>query len=149
MDALPGEFVVDAVVGPAFQAIEELSKAVAGVFLDSVGVHRHPPDLVEFMADATVAVSAAGSTCWGARLLGVPAVLLVAADNQAGIAAGLAAAGFAASLGPVAPFPAEALGAAVGALLADAGRRARMAAVGQLLVDGGGADRVAGEVLAA
>ena len=148
VDALPGEFVVDAVVGPAFQAIEELSKAVAGTS-HPVRVHRDPPDLVEIMADATVAVSAAGSTCWELAFLGVPAVLLVAADNQAGIAAGLAAAGFAASLGPVAPFPAEALGAAVGALLADAGRRARMAAVGQLLVDGGGADRVASEVLAA
>jgi UDP-2,4-diacetamido-2,4,6-trideoxy-beta-L-altropyranose hydrolase len=148
VDAVPDDLVVDVVVGPAFTSHEELTNAVAGAS-HPVRVHRDPPNLAEIMAEATLAVSAAGSTCWELAFLGVPAALLVAADNQTRIAEGLAAAGFALSLGAAAPFPTAALRDAVGGLLDDSTQRARMARAGRSLVDGRGTDRVADEVLAA
>lgn len=147
-DALDADFALDVVLGPAFPHGDAVSSA-ARTARHRVVVHRNPSDLPALMAAATLALSAAGSTCWELAHLGLPPVLLVLADNQAGIAAGLAAAGFAISLGEAARAPWPALREALAALLADPARRARMAAVGRRLVDGQGAARVAAEVLAA
>lgn len=155
VDLVPGEFVVDVIVGPVFAARGELFKAVAAA-AHPVRVHQDPPDVAAIMARAALAVSAAGSTCWELAVMGVPTVLLVAPDGREGVVAqlqaiadGLEAVGFAVSLGPAAPFPAGACRDAVADLLADSTRRARMAAAGRGLVDGAGADRVADGVLAA
>jgi len=145
-DALDADFALDVVLGPAFPHAESVLQA-ARAARHPVAVHRDPPDLVDLMAGATVALSAAGSTCWELARLGVPAVLLVLADNQEGNAAGLHAAGFAVALGEATGDGlGPALRAALAALLADPARRARMAAVGRTLVDGEGAARVADEV---
>jgi UDP-2,4-diacetamido-2,4,6-trideoxy-beta-L-altropyranose hydrolase len=148
-DALDADFALDVVLGPAFPHGESVLAAARSARHPAV-VHRDPPDLVDLMAGATVAVSAAGSTCWELARLGVPAVLLALADNQEGNAAGLHAAGFAVALGEA---PGDGLGpalrAALAALLADPARRARMAAVGRALVDGEGTARVAAEVMGA
>jgi len=142
LEDVRGEFALDVVVGPSFVHDAALA-AAAGRASHAVAIHRDPPDLAALMGRATLAVSAAGSTCWELAHLGVPAVVLVLADNQAGVAAGLAAAGLAVSVGPVTPFPAGPLAARVEALLADAEARRRMAAAGRTLVDGRGAARVA------
>ena len=42
---------------------------------------------------AELAITAAGSTCWELACLGVPAVTIVTAENQRGIAASLSHAG--------------------------------------------------------
>jgi UDP-2,4-diacetamido-2,4,6-trideoxy-beta-L-altropyranose hydrolase len=147
-DALDADFALDVVLGPAF-AHGDAVAAAARAARHPVAMHRDPGDLAGLMAGAALALSAAGTTCWELAHLGVPAVLVVLADNQAGNAAGLAAAGFALSLGVAARLSAPALREALAALLADPARRARMAAAGRRLVDGGGAARVAAEVLAA
>lgn len=46
-------------------------------------------NMAELMDWADVAVSAAGSTCWELCRFGLPMLLVVAADNQSGIATGL------------------------------------------------------------
>jgi UDP-2,4-diacetamido-2,4,6-trideoxy-beta-L-altropyranose hydrolase len=147
-DALDADFSLEAVLGPAF-AHGDAIVAAARTARHPVTVHRDPADFPGLVASATLALSAAGSTCWELAHLGVPAVLVVLADNQAGNAAGLAAAGFAVSLGEAARVSGGALREALAALLADPARRARMAAVGRGLVDGAGAARVAAEVIAA
>jgi UDP-2,4-diacetamido-2,4,6-trideoxy-beta-L-altropyranose hydrolase len=148
LDALPDAFALDVVLGAAF-AHADVVAAVAARSTHPVAVHRDPPDLPGLMARATLAVSAAGSTCWELAHLGVPAVVVGLAANQASIAAALDAAGVARSAGAASPFPAGAVGRLVAALLADASGRARMAAAGRALVDGGGAARTAEALLAA
>lgn len=148
VDGVPADFVVDVVVGAAFSETESLS-AAARKATHRVNVHQEPPALPLLMKRASLAVSGAGSTCWELAYLGLPAILLLLARNQAGIAQGLHAAGFALSLGPTSPFPGSALRDALAMLVSDPDRRARMGAVGRSLVDGNGADRVAAEVLAA
>jgi len=146
-DALAADFVMDVVLGPAFPHDEAVSAAVERA-RHPVVIHRDLPDLAGLMAGATLALSAAGSTCWELAHLGVPALLLTLADNQAGIAAGLDAAGFAISLGQAERLSGPALRDALAELLADPDRRARMSAIGRRLVDGDGAARVAAEVMA-
>ena len=47
------------------------------------------PNMAELMAWADVAISAAGSTAWELACMGLPAALIVVAENQTGIAAAL------------------------------------------------------------
>lgn len=98
-------------------------------------------DLGRVMQQADIAVAAAGSVCWELAYLGIPALLLVVADNQEPIARGLHDAGAARSLGWFDRVSDEALTAAVGALAADPAR-AEMSRNGRQLVDGRGAARV-------
>ena len=147
-DALDADFALDVVLGPAFPHGDAV-EAAARTARHPVALRRDPGDLPGLMAQAALALSAAGSTCWELAHLGVPAVLVVLADDQAGNAAGLASAGVALSLGAAARLSGPALREALGVLLADPVRRARMAAAGRRLVDGAGAGRVAAEVLAA
>jgi methionyl-tRNA formyltransferase len=74
--------------------------------------------------------------------MGLPAVQLVAADNQAGIAAALAAGGITISLGDFREVKPEQIAAAVVALSADGARRREMGARGWALIDGHGARRL-------
>jgi UDP-2,4-diacetamido-2,4,6-trideoxy-beta-L-altropyranose hydrolase len=148
VDALETDFAIDVLLGPAFPHGEAMA-AAAGRARHPVRIHRDPPDPAGLMAAATVALSAAGSTCLELAHLGVPAVLLVLADNQAGNAAGLARVGCAVSLGDAAQLSGPELRKTLGTLLADRDRRGRMAALGRELVDGAGAARAAAEVVAA
>ncbi|MCL7751592.1 UDP-2,4-diacetamido-2,4,6-trideoxy-beta-L-altropyranose hydrolase [Guyparkeria hydrothermalis] len=51
------------------------------------------PDMAQRMVEADLAIGAAGSTSWERCCLGLPAVMVVLAENQRGIAAALAATG--------------------------------------------------------
>jgi len=147
-DRLDLDVALDVVVGPAFGHLPTVT-AAAREARHPVQVHQDPQDLAGLMTRATVALSAAGSTCWELAHLGVPAVLLVLAENQVGVAAGLHAAGFAVSLGEAAGASDAALREALATLLADPARRAAMAQAGRRLVDGAGAVRVAAELMPA
>lgn len=58
-----------------------------------VRVHEQVTDVARLMADADLAIGAAGSTAWERCCLGLPAIVVVAADNQRQIAASLKTAG--------------------------------------------------------
>lgn len=103
-------------------------------------------NMAELFRWATVAVSAAGSTCWELACTGVAGVLIVTADNQLKIASELDARGAAVNLGWHEEVDVVAITGALEGLLTDGRRRREMAAAGQELVDGLGARRVA-EVL--
>ena len=99
-------------------------------------------DMPRRMADADLAVTAAGTTSWELARVGTPQVAIVLADNQRAIARGLDAAGLAVSLGWHADLTQESIAAAAAALIHAAGRRGEMARRGRELIDGRGALRV-------
>ncbi|MBV9295419.1 MAG: UDP-2,4-diacetamido-2,4,6-trideoxy-beta-L-altropyranose hydrolase [Acidobacteriaceae bacterium] len=122
---------------PRFGEIEDTIRS-SGVQARLVQEAKMP----ELMAWADVAISGAGSTCWELAFLGTPALVLIASENQAPIAAELDAAGVAKSLGWQKAVSIEALTRELASLLADSERRAEMSRRGKELVDGYGAERV-------
>ena len=142
LDSLPSPFSIDVVAGAAIPRLAQLVSAAKNA-RHPTHLHRDPADLPAVMARASLAISAAGGTCWELACLGVPTLLLVTADNQEANAAGLARSGFALALGSATPFPGERLLESVSSLLKSRQRLERMSTVGRRLVDGRGARRAA------
>jgi RimJ/RimL family protein N-acetyltransferase len=94
------------------------------------------------MADADVAISGAGSTCWEMCFLGLPAIVIDVAENQRPIGQELDRRGIAIHLGSGVDITAEKIADQLKTLLASQGRRAAMSDRGRNLVDGRGAERV-------
>jgi spore coat polysaccharide biosynthesis predicted glycosyltransferase SpsG len=140
------------VVARAFPRVQVdvLGGFVAGdaeVTLPNIRWHSSP-DVAALMASADLAVVAAGSTCWELAFMGVPAVVMIVAGNQQGIARGLHERGIVRSLGWHTEVDDDRLLAAVDALCADAEARRLMSERGRQLVDGLGAARVVKEMRA-
>src|SRR5258708_1750107 len=95
------------------------------------------------MAWADVAVAGAGTTFWEMSFLGLPGILLVLAENQAGVAAAAERLGIACSLGEAADVSAAAIAGKLAALLDSIDKRRSQSEKGRNLVDGRGAERVA------
>ncbi len=99
-------------------------------------------DLPELMAWADIAITGAGATCWELAYMGLPMVTVTLAENQEGIAAGLAKAGAALSAGWGHEVSPADLAGIVHGLLDDPLARRRLAQRARKLVDGRGAQRV-------
>jgi spore coat polysaccharide biosynthesis predicted glycosyltransferase SpsG/RimJ/RimL family protein N-acetyltransferase len=95
----------------------------------------------ELMAWADVAISAGGSTCWELAFMGLPALLLILADNQQAVAEGLDAAGAAVNLGRPDNLTPTVLAHALSELALSSDKRTILARHSQELVDGNGAAR--------
>jgi spore coat polysaccharide biosynthesis predicted glycosyltransferase SpsG len=100
------------------------------------------PDMPELMAWADVAVSASGSTSWELAFMGLPSIMIVLAENQAGIAAALEREGVNLNLGEHTQISVERIIASLQSLLPDTARRSGMSQHGRNLVDGLGAERI-------
>jgi UDP-2,4-diacetamido-2,4,6-trideoxy-beta-L-altropyranose hydrolase len=135
------ELEVICITGAANLHIDSI-KAEARGATSHVSVIQDSLNMPELMAWADVAITAAGSTCWELAFMGLPAVLMVIADNQALIADGMAKAGAAVNIGWAADVAEKALAEELKRLLQDQGRRSAMSAQGRLLVDGQGTSRV-------
>jgi spore coat polysaccharide biosynthesis predicted glycosyltransferase SpsG len=94
------------------------------------------------MAQADLAISAAGSTCWELCLLGLPAVLLDLANNQTPIAIEMHRRGCALHVGRATDLSQKELTAPVRDLLTSKELRTSFSSRCRQLVDGLGADRV-------
>ena len=92
----------------------------------------------QLMADADVAISAAGITTWEMCFLGLPAVLIDVAENQTPGADELDRQGVAIHAGSSQQITQESIAARLKPLLASPERRAAMAERGRKLVDGSG-----------
>lgn len=101
-------------------------------------------DMPGLMAWADVAITAGGSTLWELAYMGLPALVLTLAENQAPAVRALGAAGVVQPLD--APGEAAAL---LAALQSDATRRQQMSAAALRLADGRGGERVVAEMEAA
>jgi len=104
------------------------------------GAARGARNMPELMAWADMAISAAGSTWCELAFMGLPALMIVLADNQVGIAAAAARHRIGINLGS--EVREEEIVAQVKVLANDASRRASMSERGRALVDGRGPGRV-------
>lgn len=137
---------IDVVLGghaPSLAAIRALCATHPNITL-----HIDSSDMCPLIAAADLAIGAAGATSWERCCLGLPTLMLVLADNQAGVAAALAATGAAVMIGGTGQDRAEALTRAITALAADPARRHAMVASAAAVCDGRGMERVV-EVIAA
>jgi UDP-2,4-diacetamido-2,4,6-trideoxy-beta-L-altropyranose hydrolase len=129
---------VAGVVGP----FAEVPQSSAGVTW-----YRDPPNLVELMRSADIAVSSAGQTMYELAAIGVPTVAVAAADNQVPGAEGMARSG---AIRYAGLSSGEACHRRLFDLLVElgpaAGRQQQRDAA-RALVDGRGASRVADEML--
>ena len=136
-----GDAELTVVVGGGAADLDDLRHEVA-VFPGTAHLEFDVADMAPILAGADLAISAAGSTCWEMAFMGLPALLLVTADNQRGLAAALHRCGAAHSLGEVGKLDLDSLRHRVASIAKDCDRRRAMAAAGQSLVDGRGASRV-------
>lgn len=99
-------------------------------------------DMARWMEWADIAISAAGSTCWELAFLGLPAILIVVADNQRAVGAELAARECALNLGWHEGAGTQEIGAAIRELAVNQRLRQNLSESASRLVDGRGCERV-------
>lgn len=132
---------VKIIVGPANSNREMLKNLLSKVSFPGE-VFPAVGDMVPLMKWADMAITAGGSTCWELAYLGVPALILTVAENQFGVAEGMAAAGAGWNCGRSQTVQIDRLAGMIEELCNDGPKRQAMAWAGQKLVDGWGAERV-------
>ena len=130
---------ITVVVGGHNSNGESLERAVSG---SDIVLARNVANMPDLISETDVAVAAAGSTCWELCFLGVPALLVDAAENQDPVAKALARLGVAVHLSGGANVAAEEIITKLEWLLGSVETRKAMSRNGMALVDGRGAERV-------
>lgn len=134
------ELLLDVVIGashPAAAAIQAFCAARPGATC-----HVQAPDMAALLARADLAVGAGGGATWERCALGVPALVLVLAENQRDLLASGARRGFVYVPDDAVP-DAPTLAMHLGALLASSGLRNHLSHRAFEMVDGKGVQRVA------
>ena len=103
--------------------------------------------MASLMANHDIALTSAGSITWELVFMGLPAVLIVVAENQEGIASSVTEAGAVRSLGWVHRWGAALLKDCIVPLFRDRTLRDSMSTAGRALVDGRGTHRVVEEMV--
>lgn len=127
---------IDVVLGstaPSLARVAEMARAEPRLSL-----HVDTDEMAQLMRDADLAIGAAGTTSWERCCLGLPALTLVVAENQARTALALQTAG--ASIAIDSP---AAVAGVLGDLVSDRTARLVMSAAAFAIGDGRGAARVA------
>lgn len=136
---------VDVVVGAAASHTTRVRAKAAR--MPGVRVHVGVADIAALMAEADLAIGAAGTATWERCCLGLPTLAVVLADNQRGNAAALEASGAARVLGDADRLTPATVAKAVRTLAEDAPARAAMAAASAAACDGLGTARMLLEFL--
>jgi spore coat polysaccharide biosynthesis predicted glycosyltransferase SpsG len=113
-----------------------------------IAIVTNATNMDELMAWADLAVSGGGSTCWELAFMGLPALVLILADNQRAVAEGLDEAGIVVNLGWHNNLNATDITQAVLSLAGETDARTEMSQRGRQLIDGRGNDRVVSKLLA-
>jgi UDP-2,4-diacetamido-2,4,6-trideoxy-beta-L-altropyranose hydrolase len=129
------------VVGGSNPHLPRLRALVAGAERD-VQLVENVTNMPELMANSDVAISGAGTTSLEMCFLGLPALLIVLADNQRPAAKELDRRGVAIDLGEGGKFQPLTLSPYLTRLANSQDTRKAMSERGRELVDGGGAERV-------
>jgi RimJ/RimL family protein N-acetyltransferase len=103
---------------------------------------KNATNMPELMAWADLAVSAGGSTCWELAFMGLPALIVILAENQKPVAQRLDAAGVAINMGEHLALAPTACANRLTELANAFEQRAAMSKHGQALVDGNGTTTV-------
>lgn len=135
---------VDVVVGPAYPYVARLRRLLAT--RTRFRIHRNTTRMAELMAAADLAIGAPSSASWERCTLGLPAIVIVLADNQAAVGRELADIGAVMNLGVVGRVGIADIASAIGALVANPDRLVSMAAAAGAITDGRGVERVVSAV---
>jgi UDP-2,4-diacetamido-2,4,6-trideoxy-beta-L-altropyranose hydrolase len=128
------------VIGPVFRNTAEIE----GMVRDYPNVTLHyNPNIRKLIDFCDIAISAAGSTTYELAACGLPALLIIAADNQVRLAREAERQGMAVNLGWYHELDVARLYSALDNLIINNELRVQMAMYGQKLIDGRGAQRVA------
>lgn len=147
--ALGGGYRIQVVMGANAPHLAAVRKQAARMAVPTE-VHAGTHAMARLMADADIAIGAAGTTAWERCCLGLPSLMAVLASNQRPTAENLHLAGAAISLGsPDRPEFAQQLAGNLRTLLDDRERRLAMTAAAVTVTDGLGANRVAAELVSA
>ncbi len=137
----------------AIRALETISNGDATVVVGSSNPHRkvlakatqnlarihlveNPANMPEIMSRHDLAIAAGGTTAWELAFMGLPALILVLAENQRSNGEQLQAAGVARNLGFAAHVSTEKIAEEISKLAADSVARAAMSHTGRQLIDG-------------
>jgi len=112
-----------------------------------IRMHGGGGEIAHLMAESAVAIGAGGSTTWERACVGLPAVMVVIADNQRKIAEAVEAVGAAVVAGDWHDIDAGDIASPLRRLLEDETLRASMREAAMKLTDGKGAARVAEAML--
>lgn len=132
------------VVGPSNSHAARVREAARGDL--RTRVVENVEDMAALMAWADLAVAGGGTTVWELAFMGLPAILLVLAENQRAVAAASDEAGTSVNLGWFERVGEAEVAEAVGALLHNPDRRRGMSERGRGMVDGRGSERVLDKV---
>jgi UDP-2,4-diacetamido-2,4,6-trideoxy-beta-L-altropyranose hydrolase len=135
-----GELEAVVVVGASNPHFQELQSTVRQSQF-AIQLIQNVSNMPELMAWADVAVSAGGTTCWEMAFMGLPSQILITADNQRAVAAGLHERGVAVSLGWWEQVREQEIAELLESLMEDVTKRAEMSHLGRQLVDGRGSKR--------
>jgi len=146
LDALARQVRLDVkvAVGAANPRVEEIRRLAAAQRTHGVEVLTDVRAMGELMVWCDVALTAAGSTSLELACVGVPASVVVVADNQRGIGAALSAR----ALMDVVDREPRVVAASIANLLANRPRRLAMEASQRRCIDGHGKDRAASRLSA-
>jgi UDP-2,4-diacetamido-2,4,6-trideoxy-beta-L-altropyranose hydrolase len=137
--ALPGETQLDIIMGASAPYLDEVRQQAAKLpFMATVNVNVG--DMAERMCLADLSIGAAGGTSWERCCLGLPAVLVILADNQVPGAKALEAVG--AALTVTNPEAVQATLPSALAKIGEPGCLQRMSVAAAAITDGKGALRV-------
>lgn len=129
------------VVGGSNPHVFRLQEIVASARRD-VKLVENATNMPELIAESDLAVAGAGTTSWEMCFLGLPALLIVLADNQQNTAKELNRRGVAINLGAAAGIEPSTLASHLTGLVNSRDTRKAMSERGRSLIDGRGAERV-------
>lgn len=129
------------VVGGSYRYAAELRQCIRDG-QHTIRLVENATDMAELMANADLAVSAAGTTCWELCRMGLPSVVSVLADNQRNTASALQRLGVAVDAGSAHEMSSDLLRACLRKLADSPAQRMSMSERGRELVDGYGTERV-------
>ena len=134
------DFDMTIAVGGSNPHLAKLRELAGGC--SAVRLVENASNMPELIANADVAVAGAGITSWEMCFLGLPALLIVLADNQQGIANELGKQGIVVNLGRASDLTASTFAAQLRRIADSPAARQEMSERGRALVDGRGAERV-------
>jgi len=141
MDALSClEVALDIDIVTASEAYSELDGKALGK--SRISIHRHVTDMASLIADADLAIGAAGSASWERCCLGLPALLFILAENQIDVCQALHESGAAVNLGHFPGVSREHFLGEVRKLLNSERLLSKLSEKAALLCDGRGAERL-------
>ncbi len=132
-------FALDVVLGAGAPHLDAVRRRLSALPAWSIHADASGRTMAGLMASADVAIGAAGTTSWERCCLALPTVTVIAADNQAKIAAELAATGACRLAHASSP---ESIAAVLEELCRDATARLAMAEAAAAVCDGAGTRRV-------